>query len=169
MRCPYCGHFDDRVVDSRISREGRAVRRRRECLGCGRRYTTYEYIEARPLSVRKRDGRVEPLDRSKLARSIQVACAKRPVSLAQIEAITDEIVESLERSESGELESRAIGEAVMAKLRDLDQVAFVRFASVYRNFQDTTEFMEEVRALLSQARYNTREQLDLLQSLPREP
>lgn len=169
MRCPYCGHLDDRVVDSRMSREGRAVRRRRECLGCGRRYTTYEYIEARPLSVRKRDGRVEPFDRHKLVRSIQVACAKRPVSLAEIEGIAEGIAESLERSETGEVESRVIGEAVMARLRELDQVAFVRFASVYRNFQDTTEFMEEVRALLSQARYNTREQLDLLQSLPKEP
>lgn len=166
MRCPFCGHFEDRVVDSRSSRAGTAVRRRRQCVGCGRRYTTRESIEERPLSVRKRDARVEPFDRNKLIRSVQVACAKRPISLTQIEEIADGIVESLERSESGEVESRAIGQAVMQKLKDLDQVAFVRFASVYRNFQDTEEFLEEIRTLLTQARYDTRDQLDLLQSTP---
>jgi transcriptional repressor NrdR len=155
-------------VDSRLSREGNEVRRRRECLACEFRFTTYETISERPLSVRKRDGRVEPFDRNKLVRSIQVACAKRPITLPQIEEIADHVVESIERSESGELESRAIGEAVMRRLKDLDQVAFVRFASVYRNFQDTEEFLEEVRTLLSQARYNAREQLDLLRPAPKE-
>jgi transcriptional repressor NrdR len=168
MRCPFCGHLEDRVVDSRLSRDGKAVRRRRQCLACGRRYTTRESIEERPLSVRKRDGRVEPFDRTKLVRSIQVACAKRPISLAQIEEIADGIVDTLERSESGEVESRAIGEAVMRRLKELDQVAFVRFASVYRNFQDTEEFLEEIRALLAQARYNTRDQLELLPTTPGE-
>lgn len=157
------------MVDSRLSREGNEVRRRRECLACQRRFTTYESVSERPLSVRKRDGQVEPFDRNKLIRSIQVACAKRPISLAQIEQIADGIVESLERSDSGELESRAIGEAVMRKLKELDQVAFVRFASVYRNFQDTEEFLEEVRTLLAQARYDAREQLDLLRPAPKEP
>ena len=147
MRCPRCGHLDDRVVDSRLSREGGEVRRRRECLACQHRFTTYESISERPLSVRKRDGRTEPFDRHKLVRSLQVACAKRPISLAQIEEIADEVVESIARSDSGELESRAIGEAVMRRLKDLDQVAFVRFASVYRNFQDTEEFLDEVRTL----------------------
>ena len=169
MRCPRCGHLDDRVVDSRLSREGSEVRRRRECLACQHRFTTYESISERPLSVRKRDGRAEPFDRHKLIRSLQVACAKRPISLAQIEEIADEVVESITRSESGELESRAIGEAVMQRLKDLDQVAFVRFASVYRNFQDTEEFLEEVRTLLHQARYNAREQLDLLRPTSKEP
>lgn len=168
MRCPRCGHLDDRVVDSRLSREGNEVRRRRECLACEFRFTTYEAISERPLSVRKRDDRVEPFDRNKLIRSLQVACAKRPVTLAQIEEIADDVVESIARSDSGELESRAIGEAVMRRLKDLDQVAFVRFASVYRNFQDTEEFLEEVRTLLSQARYNAREQLDLLPPAPKE-
>ncbi len=157
------------MVDSRVTRGGKAVRRRRECVNCGGRYTTRESIEARPLSVRKRDSRVEPFDRSKLIRSIQIACAKRPISLAEIEEIADGIVDSLERSESGELESRAIGEAVMRRLKDLDQVAYVRFASVYRNFQDTEEFLEEIRTLLAQARYNARDQLDLLQPAPTKP
>jgi transcriptional repressor NrdR len=169
MRCPHCGHLDDRVVDSRLSRDGTEVRRRRECSSCGQRYTTRESISERPLSVRKREGAVEPFDRNKLVRSIQIACAKRPISLSEIEEIADSVVESLERSESGELESRAIGEAVMGRLKDLDQVAFVRFASVYRNFQDTEEFLEEVRTLLHQARYNAREQLDLLRPTSKEP
>lgn len=169
MRCPYCGHTKNRVVDSRTSREGRAVRRRRECESCDERFTTYEVVEERPLAVKKRDGSFEPFDRSKLIRGIQVACTKRPVTLRQIEGIADAIEESLERSESGEVESWQIGELVMQHLRDLDQVAYVRFASVYTNFQDPEEYLETIRALAEREGYDAA-QLDFLESvLAEEP
>jgi transcriptional repressor NrdR len=163
MRCPYCGHTKNKVVDSRTSREGRAVRRRRECQRCGERFTTYEVVEERPLSVRKRDGSFEPYDRSKLIRGIQVACAKRPVTLKQIEQIADAIEENLQRSDSGEVASRQIGEQVMDALRDLDQVAYVRFASVYTNFQDPEEYLEAIRELAERGDYDAA-QLDLLEA-----
>lgn len=147
MRCPYCHGTEDRVVDSRTSREGRAVRRRRECLSCGRRFTTYEYVEERPLQVVKRDGSLEPYDRRKLLRSIRLPCAKRSISMAEIEAIVDEIEDELSRRGQDEVESRVIGELVMERLKRLDHVAYVRFASVYRNFQDIDEFVEELREL----------------------
>ncbi len=162
MRCPYCGQTKNRVVDSRTSREGRAVRRRRECRECGQRFTTYEVIEERALSVKKRDGSYEPYDRNKLIRGIQVACTKRPVTLKQIEEIADAVEENLERSESGEVESREIGERVMNRLRDLDQVAFVRFASVYTNFQDPEEYLEAIRELGGRGGYDAA-QLDFLE------
>lgn len=139
--------MEDRVVDSRSSREGRAVRRRRECLSCGRRYTTYEYIEERPLQVLKRNGEVEPYDRRKLLRSIEVASAKRPVVAAEIDALIDEIEHALDRSDATEVETRALGEMVMERLKVLDHIAYVRFASVYRNFQDPAEFYDELRDL----------------------
>lgn len=168
MRCPYCGHTNSRVIDSRASRDDRAVRRRRECQNCGDRFTTYEVVEERPLSVRKRDGSVEPFDRNKLIRGIQVACTKRPVTLGQIEEIADAIKESLERSESGEVESWQIGERVMDCLRDLDQVAYVRFASVYTRFQDPEEYLETIRELAARQGYDAA-QLDFLGSaLPEE-
>ncbi|NIR42528.1 MAG: transcriptional repressor NrdR [Gemmatimonadetes bacterium] len=163
MRCPYCGQTKNRVVDSRTSREGRAVRRRRECQGCGERFTTYEVVEERPLSIKKRDGSFEPFDRAKLIRGIQLACKKRPVTLAQIEEIADSILEGLERSESGEVESWQIGEQVMHRLRDLDQVAYVRFASVYTNFQDPEEYLETIRDLAQRGGYDAA-QLDFLES-----
>lgn len=147
MRCPYCHGTEDRVVDSRTSREGRAVRRRRECLSCGRRFTTYEYVEERSLQVVKRDGSLEPYDRRKLLRSIRLPCAKRSISMAEIEAIVDEIEDELSRRGQDEVESRVIGELVMERLKRLDHVAYVRFASVYRNFQDIDEFVEELREL----------------------
>jgi transcriptional repressor NrdR len=169
MRCPYCGHTKNRVVDSRTSREGRAVRRRRECESCDARFTTYEVVEERPLAVKKRDGSSEPFDRSKLIRGIQFACTKRPVTLRQIEGIADAIEESLERSESGEVESWQIGELVMQHLRHLDQVAYVRFASVYTNFQDPEEFLETIRELAEREGYDAA-QLDFLESvLAEEP
>jgi transcriptional repressor NrdR len=169
MRCPYCGHTKNRVVDSRTSREGRAVRRRRECESCDERFTTYEVVEERPLAVKKRDGSFEPFDRSKLIRGIQVACTKRPVTLRQIEGIADAIEESLERSDSGEVESWQIGELVMQHLRDLDQVAYVRFASVYTNFQDPEEYLETIRELAEREGYDAA-QLDFLESvLAEEP
>ncbi len=161
MRCPGCDHPEDRVVDSRTSRGGRAIRRRRECTACGRRFTTYEHIEEEPLVVQKRTGSSESYDRSKLLSSIQIACAKRPVSLSDIEALVDDVEEALQTSDMREVSSRELGEMVMLRLRALDQVAYVRFASVYRNFQDTTEFMEEVRELLIRARYQSAGQVDL--------
>ncbi len=163
MRCPYCGHTKNSVIDSRTSREGRAVRRRRECQRCGDRFTTYEHVEERPLSIKKRDGSFEPFDRNKLIRGIQVACTKRPVTLRQIEEIVNSIEESLERSESGEVESWQIGERVMDHLRDLDQVAYVRFASVYTNFQDPEEYLETIRELAAREGYDAA-QLDFLES-----
>lgn len=147
MRCPYCHETEDRVVDSRTSREGRAVRRRRECLSCGRRFTTYEYVEERALQVVKRDGSLEPYDRRKLLRSIRLPCVKRPVSMADIEAMVDEIEDELSHRGQDEVPSGLIGELVMERLRRLDHVAYVRFASVYRNFQDIDEFVEELREL----------------------
>lgn len=147
MRCPFCSHMEDRVVDSRASREGRAVRRRRECLQCGRRYTTYEYIEERPLQVVKRNGEIEPYDRRKLLTSIQVAAAKRPVAAAEIDAIVEEIERVLDRTDATEVKSGRLGELVMERLKGRDHIAYVRFASVYRNFQDLTEFYEEIRDL----------------------
>ena len=145
MRCPYCHETEDRVVDSRTSREGRAIRRRRECLGCGRRFTTYEVVEERPVQVIKSDGTVEGFDREKLLRSIRLPCVKRPVTEADLEAMVDTIEDEL--SGRDQLPSRELGEMVMAQLREKDYVAYVRFASVYRNFQDIDEFVEELEEL----------------------
>ncbi len=161
MRCPNCEHEEDRVVDSRSSRGGRATRRRRECLACEHRFTTYERIEEEPLLVQKRPGGTETYDRAKLTSSIRVACAKRPVSNADIEALVDGVEEELDAADTREVESVHLGELVMTRLRSLDQVAYVRFASVYRNFQDTTEFMEEVRELVRRAGHNVAGQVDL--------
>lgn len=147
MRCPYCNALEDRVVDSRMSQEGRAVRRRRECVNCGRRFTTYEYIEERPLQVVKRSGEIEPYDRRKLLTSIQVAAAKRPIAGAEIDAIVEDIERVLDRSDSTEFNSRDLGEMVMERLKGRDHIAYVRFASVYRDFQDLTAFYEELRYL----------------------
>lgn len=164
MRCPGCDHPEDRVVDSRTSRGGRAIRRRRECTACGRRFTTYEHLEEEPLTVKKRNEAVESFDRAKLQSSVRIACAKRPVSIDRIEALVDEIEEEIEASDAREVTSHALGEMVMTRLQSLDQVAYVRFASVYRNFQDTTEFMEEVRELVRRARYQAAGQVDLFGS-----
>jgi transcriptional repressor NrdR len=147
VRCPFCHHQDDRVVDSRTSREGRAVRRRRECLRCGRRFTTYEYIEERTLQVVKRDGENEPFEHRKLLRSIEVASAKRPITPAEIETIVEDVERELDRREASEVRSSEIGELVMHRLKDRDQIAYVRYASVYRNFADVQEFEEELREL----------------------
>lgn len=145
MRCPYCEQTEDRVVDSRTSREGRAVRRRRECLSCARRFTTYEYVEERPVQVMKSDGSAEQFDRQKLMRSIRIPCVKRPITPADIERLVDEIEDALSGRE--EIESRELGELVMRRLKELDHVAYVRFASVYRDFEDIDEFTEELREL----------------------
>jgi transcriptional repressor NrdR len=140
MRCPSCDGTDNRVVDTRTSRAGQAVRRRRECLECGERFTTYEYVEARSVQVLKRDGSAEEFDREKLVRGLRIATAKRPVSASQIEGLVDEIQDDLSRQAGVEVPSSRIGEMVMERLKPLDRVAYVRFASVYRNFQDVEEF-----------------------------
>lgn len=152
MRCPECDAPDNRVVDTRDSRGGRAVRRRRECSVCGARFTTYEYVQERPLQVLKADGSSEEFEREKLLRSLRLACAKRPVSAADIEEIGLGIEDLLTREAGVEVPSSRIGELVMEALRPLDRVAYVRYASVYRNFQDVGEFREVVDELNSQHR-----------------
>ncbi|HEX9750625.1 MAG TPA: transcriptional regulator NrdR [candidate division Zixibacteria bacterium] len=148
MNCPFCGHDEDRVVDSRSVREGRGVRRRRECLGCKERYTTYEYIEKVELMVVKNDGRQEPYDRGKLIEGIRVACKKRPIGAKKIEAMVDEVEKRIYGLSRGEVASQQIGEHVMDLLRETDEVAYVRFASVYRKFQDKSQFFEELKQML---------------------
>ena len=144
MRCPECDATENRVVDTRASRGGRAVRRRRECTVCSTRFTTYEYLEERPLQVLKRSGAVEDFDRGKLLSSVKVACAKRPVSASAMEKVVDAIEDVLSRQAGVEVPFEEIGELVMEALGPLDRVAYVRYASVYRNFQDAGEFQEFV-------------------------
>jgi transcriptional repressor NrdR len=155
MRCPECDAAENRVVDTRTSRGGRAVRRRRECLVCETRFTTYEYVEERPIQVLKRDGSAEEFARTKLLHSLKIACAKRPVSARLMDEIADTIEDALSRHAGVEVPSDRIGEMVMDALRPLDRVAYVRYASVYRNFQDIGEFQEFVDEL------NTRQQREL--------
>jgi transcriptional repressor NrdR len=147
MRCPWCGHLEDRVVDSREAQEGQATRRRRECLGCARRFTTYERIEDVLPQVVKKDGRREAFDRSKIVEGVATACQKRPVSAEQIEALVAGVERQLQELGEREVRTAAIGEAVMLRLRKLDEVAYVRFASVYRAFRDAAEFMTELEGL----------------------
>ena len=148
MKCPFCGYPDTRVVDSRLNKEGNAIRRRRECSRCERRCTTFERVEeALPLVIKK-DGRRQPFDRLKVIAGIQRACEKRPVSIATIEKIVDQIERQLQESGEREVESSRIGQAVMEALHALDQVAYVRFASVYRQFKDLNEFMSELKDML---------------------
>lgn len=148
MRCPYCGNKRDGVIDSRMSRNASSVRRRRECLKCGHRFTTYEYVERIPLMVIKKDGRREAFDREKLMNGIVVACEKRPVSIKRIEKITDDIERTLERKHEREVPSKEIGELVMKSLHSIDEIAYVRFASVYRQFRDVGQFMKELKSFL---------------------
>ncbi len=148
MKCPRCGADNDHVVDSRQVHDGRAVRRRRECDACGERFTTYEYVEARTVLVVKRDGRREEYDRAKVIAGIARACEKRPVPLARMEAIADAVERELAAGFQREVPAARIGELVMERLREVDEVAYVRFASVYRSFKDVDEFMRELRTLL---------------------
>ncbi len=148
MRCPYCGSTDDRVVDSRLIKEGRAIRRRRECLGCAKRFTTYEYVEDMPLMIIKRDGRREPFDRQKLFNKISIACHKRPIPTSRIDQLVDEIESEISSLDNKEVPSKQVGDLVMKHLQQLDEVAYVRFASVYKNFKDKNEFMDELKQLL---------------------
>ncbi len=147
MRCPHCGCRDNHVVDTRSTGQGQAVRRRRECKECAGRFTTYEYIQERPLRVLKSRGDTEDFERAKLVSSIQVACAKRPVSPSTIDAIAGNIQYTLTVEGGGEVRSSRLGEMVMEALKPLDRVAYVRFASVYRNFQDIQEFQEMIADL----------------------
>lgn len=147
MKCPFCGDQNDRVLESRPIREGEAIRRRRECLGCGRRYSTFEEIEERRVMVVKRDGRREPFDRAKVLRGMTVACEKRPVPTETLNAAVDRIERTVYDRGELEIESREIGEMVMEELRHIDQVAYVRFASVYRQFEDVGQFKEIVDVL----------------------
>jgi transcriptional repressor NrdR len=147
MRCPFCHGTEDRVVDSRTSQEGRAVRRRRECVACSRRFTTYEYVEERPLLVVKRDGSSQPFDRQKVMKSVELPCAKRPITGSEIELMVNAVEDALLRQNVDEVDSNAIGELIMEQLRTRDYVAYVRYASVYRNFQDLDEFYEELKDL----------------------
>ncbi len=150
MKCPFCSHEEDKVVDSRTAQDGRAVRRRRECLKCGKRFTTYEFIETVSLTVVKNDGRREPFDRQKLLRGMVLACNKRSVSEKKLESLVDEIEEELLALSKKEITSQEIGELVMKKLKEVDEVAYVRFASVYRKFKDKNEFFDELKGLLGQ-------------------
>ena len=148
MRCPKCGHLDDKVLDSRSARDGLAIRRRRACLACGQRFTTFEEIVKDALRVVKRDGRHEEFSRLKLMSGIMRACEKRPISAQQIEAIVDSIIGELESEYEREVSSVVIGKKVMDRLEKLDEVAFVRFASVYRRFRDVNQFLSEVEGLI---------------------
>lgn len=148
MKCPSCGHLEDRVIDSRSAREGQAIRRRRECLKCKRRFTTYEIVETTPVLVIKKDGRREPFSREKILNGILRACEKRPIPAERIHAIVDVIENDLARHALEEVPSHVIGERVMEELHKMDEVAYVRFASVYRHFKDLNQFLEELRSLL---------------------
>ena len=152
MKCPFCDELEDKVVDSRMAKEGEVIRRRRECLGCKRRYTTYERVEVLLPAVVKKDGRREPFDRTKILSGLKKACEKRPISTATIEAVTDRIEKHLQDLGETEVESRVVGEEVMGALSQLDQVAYVRFASVYREFKDIDQFMDEIKTLAQQRR-----------------
>lgn len=147
MRCPFCGTTEDRVVDSRESREADVIRRRRECTKCERRFTSYERIEQVPYQVVKRDERREPYDRTKLMRGLQVACRKRPVSQEKLERLADFIEQAMQDGAEREISSKAIGRMVIERLRELDPVAYVRFASVYRRFEDVDAFVKELHQL----------------------
>lgn len=147
MRCPKCTSIDDKVIDSRISKEGSTIRRRRECLECGHRFTTTELLVRDGLIILKRDGRREDFDREKLLRAVRAACHKRPVDAEQIAMLVEDVIDAVEAQHEGEIPSQAIGDAVMQRLRRIDQVAYVRFASVYKEFRDVTEFVDEISSL----------------------
>jgi transcriptional repressor NrdR len=151
MKCPFCGHEDDKVIDSRAASEGTAVRRRRECGRCERRFTTYEVVEVTSLRVVKKDGRREPFDRKKILAGIQKACEKRPISSEKIESVVVSIEQQAFRKFEKEVPAKFIGELIMDKLAALDEVAYVRFASVYRQFKDVNHFMTELKGFLKKA------------------
>ena len=152
MKCPFCDELEDKVVDSRMAKEGEVIRRRRECLGCKRRYTTYERVDEILPMVVKKDCRRESFDRTKILAGLKKACEKRPISTATIETVSDRIEKRIQEMGETEIESRIVGEELMKELDQLDQVAYVRFASVYREFKDIDQFMDELRTLAQQRR-----------------
>ncbi len=149
MKCPFCGEIDNKVIDSRLSKDGGAIRRRRECIACTRRFTTYEHIEDIPVMIIKKDGRREEFSREKVRTGLQKACEKRNISMHVIEEFLDELERDLRETGEKEIPSNVIGEKVMAKLNEIDGVAYVRFASVYREFKDVNDFVAELKSLLS--------------------
>ncbi len=150
MKCPFCGSFDNRVIDSRESKDGLTIRRRRKCLNCNKRFTTYERVEEIPYMVIKKDGRREPFDRNKLLHGLLKACEKRPISVKRLEKIADEVESMLQERPEKEISTAEIGQYLMQKLKELDKVAYVRFASVYREFKDVIEFKKELENLLKE-------------------
>ena len=150
MRCPYCNHLESKVIDSRESKKGLSIRRRRECLSCKRRFTTYEKIEEIPYMVVKKDGTRQPFDSQKLLRGLLKACEKRPIPISQVEEIVEEIESRLHERADKEIKASEIGQFVMDRLKELDKVAYVRFASVYREFRDVMEFKQELESLLKE-------------------
>jgi len=151
MKCPGCQYNETKVVDSRLSGDGSSIRRRRECLKCEHRFTTYEYVEQVPLMVVKRDGRRQPFDRKRIIAGLVKACEKRPVSIDRMEELTEEMERIIQKKFDREVNSRDIGEIIMEKLADLDEVAYVRFASVYRQFRDVNQFMSELKGMLNKS------------------
>lgn len=154
MICPFCSHADTKVIDSRLGKEGNNIRRRRECMACGKRFTTYERIEETLPLIVKKDGRRESFDRVKIIGGLKKACEKRPISISTIEKLVDRVELSLQESGEKEIEASRIGEAIMEQLREIDQVAYVRFASVYRQFTDINEFMSELKEILDKSEKN---------------
>jgi transcriptional repressor NrdR len=155
MKCPYCGDIDNKVIDSRMTKEGNTVRRRRECLDCKRRFTTYERVEQLPLVLVKKDGRREAFDRSKVLVGMQKACEKRNISMNTIEEHVDSLERELQEMGEKEIPSSVVGEGIMTRLHELDDVAYVRFASVYREFKDINDFMSELKELFQTRRITT--------------
>lgn len=152
MKCPFCGHSENKVIDSRISKDGKAVRRRRECLGCTKRFTTYEYVEDVLPMVVKKDGRREQFDRQKILNGLKKACEKRPISMEAIDKLVENVEQACQEMQMEEISSTVIGEKIMNELKAFDGVAYVRFASVYRQFRDVGEFMSELKDLLSKGK-----------------
>lgn len=148
MKCPFCGNIEDKVIDSRQAGQSESIRRRRECLKCQRRFTTYEHVERSTLMVVKKDGRREPFDRNKILNGIHKACEKRPVGEEQLDELVDDVERTISRAYDKEVPAKEIGDLLMRRLQKLDEVAYVRFASVYRQFRDIGEFMQELRGLL---------------------
>jgi len=149
MKCPFCAELDNKVIDSRLSKDGNVIRRRRECIGCSRRFTTYEQIEEIPVVIIKKDGRREVFSRDKVRTGMQKACEKRNISMNVIEDFLDELERDLRETEEKEIPAHVVGEKIMAKLHEIDAVAYVRFASVYREFKDVNDFVSELKKLLS--------------------
>ena len=156
MNCPYCREINNKVIDSRLSKDGNAIRRRRECIVCGRRFTTYEHIEEIPIMILKKDGRREVFSRDKVRSGLKRACEKRDISMNVIEDFLDDLERDLSETEEKETASYIIGEKIMTKLHEIDDVAYVRFASVYREFKDVNDFVSELKNLLNQEKISSR-------------